>query len=188
MDASSEKAALRKTLLAERSRQRASDLAEKFCANAKALLDEVSANLVASYHPLSGEPNLTRLNEQLMREGRLVLPAIMGETLVWRFPERLEPGPFGTTVPIGEELELGAIDLMLVPAVAIDHAGYRLGRGGGFYDRTLAARAGLTPSKEVTPILFGVVYHDEFLSELPHLPHDVRMHGVVTEVEYGWFV
>ena len=69
---------------------------------------------------------------------------------------------------------LGKADLILVPALAIDHAGIRLGRGGGWYDRALALRADRTP-------VVGICWPGEFVeAPLPHLDHDLPVDAVLT--------
>jgi 5-formyltetrahydrofolate cyclo-ligase len=62
--------------------------------------------------------------------------------------------------------------LVIAPALAVDHAGWRLGRGAGYFDRALAHARGT---------LCAVVYADELLPVVPHEPHDVAVHLVVTE-------
>ena len=69
---------------------------------------------------------------------------------------------------------LNQADLILVPALAIDHAGIRLGRGGGWYDRALALRA------EQTSVV-GICWPGEFVEDpLPHLDHDLPVDAVLT--------
>ena len=69
---------------------------------------------------------------------------------------------------------LNQADLILVPALAIDHAGIRLGRGGGWYDRALALRA------EQAPVV-GICWPGEFVEDpLPHLDHDLPVDAVLT--------
>jgi 5-formyltetrahydrofolate cyclo-ligase len=73
---------------------------------------------------------------------------------------------------------VGAATAVVVPAVAVDRSGVRLGRGGGYYDRALLhARPGA--------LLVAVVYDDELLDELPAEPHDHRV-GVVVTPSGGW--
>lgn len=125
-----------------------------------------SASVVASYYSYGNEPNTLALNQALIASGKhLLLPRINGENLDWvqwdGSKESLvangkfyEPGGSVFT-------ELETIDLVLVPALAIDPDGYRLGQGGGFYDRAL-------------PLLrawkHGVVYNYERMEH--NLPRD----------------
>lgn len=91
-------------------------------------------------------------------------------------PSRLEDGPLRTRQPNTPRLGASAIagaGLVLVPALAVDHRGTRLGRGGGWYDLTL-------PLAGPHTALVAVVRDDELVRTLPSEPHDVRMTGVLT--------
>ena len=139
------------------------------------LLDipEVSnANVIASYYSYGTEPSTHALNEAIIASGKtLLLPRINGDLIDWvqwnGAPETLEPhGKFHQ--PTGAIFtQLDAIDLVLVPALAIDPDGYRLGQGGGFYDRAL-------------PLLrawkHGVVYtYEKMEHDLPREKWDIAM-------------
>lgn len=91
-------------------------------------------------------------------------------------PGSLVAGPLGILRPTGADLgpsAIGEAALVLVPALAVDRRGVRLGRGGGWYDRSLIlARPGTA--------LLAVVRDDEVVDELPREPHDVPVTGVVT--------
>jgi 5-formyltetrahydrofolate cyclo-ligase len=109
------------------------------------LLDipEISrALVVASYYSFGSEPDTLALNKALIAAGKtLLLPRINGENIDWvqwngSLDSLAENGKFHE--PIGPAFtDVDAIDLVLVPALAIDPEGYRLGQGGGFYDRAL---------------------------------------------------
>jgi 5-formyltetrahydrofolate cyclo-ligase len=139
------------------------------------LLDipEVSqANVIASYYSYGTEPSTHALNEAIIASGKtLLLPRINGDLIDWvqwdASPETLEPhGKFHQ--PTGAIFsQLDAIDLVFVPALAIDPDGYRLGQGGGFYDRAL-------------PLLkawkHGVVYtYEKMEHDLPREKWDIPM-------------
>jgi 5-formyltetrahydrofolate cyclo-ligase len=106
-------------------------------------LPEISrAKLIASYYSIGTEPSTIALNQAIIASGkRLVLPRISGEVIEWvEWNGKLETlqvsGKFHE--PIGPAIAaLDSIDVVLVPALAIDPDGYRLGQGGGFYDRAL---------------------------------------------------
>ncbi len=106
-------------------------------------LPEISrAHVIASYYSFGTEPSTIALNRAIVASGKtLILPRIIGDEIEWvewnGTPETLsENGKFHEpTGPIFTQLD--AIDLVLVPALAIDPDGYRLGQGGGFYDRAL---------------------------------------------------
>lgn len=106
-------------------------------------LPEISrAHIIASYYSYGTEPSTIALNRAIVSSGKtLLLPRIIGDDIEWvewdGTPETLaENGKFHE--PIGPAFtSLESIDLVLVPALAIDPDGYRLGQGGGFYDRAL---------------------------------------------------
>ena len=78
------------------------------------------------------------------------------------------PEPVGTPEPAGA---LATADLIIVPAALVDEAGYRLGWGGGFYDRALVGRD--------VPV-YALVHDDEIVAQVPREPHDRPVHGIVT--------
>lgn len=66
------------------------------------------------------------------------------------------------------------VDLYIIPGIAFDRRGYRLGWGQGYYDRLLAGKS--------AP-LFGIAYHCQILDHIPHEKHDIRMNLIVTDKE-----
>ena len=136
-------------------------------------LPEISrAQIIASYFSYGTEPDTTALNQKIIGSGKvLLLPRVNGETIEWvQWDGNIENlqsnGNFQE--PIGETFtDLGAIDLVLVPALAIDPDGFRLGQGGGFYDRALPL---LSAWKH------GVIYNYERMEhDLPREPWDIPM-------------
>jgi 5-formyltetrahydrofolate cyclo-ligase len=131
---------------------------------------------VSGFWPRNGEIDIRRLLTALHARGHDVLlphtPKI-GNPLVFRY---WHPGAemvrerFGTLRPIGE---IGVPDVLYVPLVAFDRRGYRVGYGGGFYDRTLA----LLPRH----VAIGCAFAAQELDEVPASHHDVRLHAVATE-------
>ena len=101
----------------------------------------------------------------------------------WEPDMILASGVFGTREPPGDAPEL-VPDLLLVPLLAFDAAGWRLGYGGGYYDRTLAAlraesRAEGRPKGGAVAV--GVAYAGQRVDAVPHGPHDERLDWIVTE-------
>lgn len=131
--------------------------------------------------PVGAEPGSPALVEALRAAGRRVLlPVVVGAApLDWAEytgPGSLSPARFGLLEPngprLGEHAIVEAVGL-LVPALAVDLAGSRLGRGAGHYDRSLPLVAPGVP-------LVAVVRAEELVPALPAEEHDVRMTGALT--------
>jgi 5-formyltetrahydrofolate cyclo-ligase len=124
---------------------------------------------VASYVAIGNEPAIQP------RLGWLLPVLRPDDDLDWgRYDGTLEPGRRGLMEPTGPRLGVDSIafaQLVLVPALAVDREGYRLGRGGGSFDRALVRATGL---------VVAVVHDDELVDELPREPHDVPVHAAVT--------
>jgi 5-formyltetrahydrofolate cyclo-ligase len=89
----------------------------------------------------------------------------------------LRVGRYGVREPIAEapsSLQEG--DLVVVPGIAFDREGRRLGHGGGWYDRTFGPFA-----RAIGPTLFGFAYADQIVPRVPHGPRDLRVEAIVTE-------
>jgi 5-formyltetrahydrofolate cyclo-ligase len=167
-------------------RARADQTAESHASEASALVSVVSkvtVDTVCAYLPFGNEPGTTAFVDALAAGGaRVLLPVILSRTepLDWaEYTDEadLVPSRFrGIREPGGKRLgtdAVGAAELILVPALAVDHRGVRLGRGAGHYDRSLVfAAAGAT--------LLAVVRDEELVERLPGEPHDVRMSGALT--------
>ncbi len=109
----------------------------------------------------------------------LLLPRVDGQTLRWHPTQTLPVaiGSYGIREPDPNSPQhTGPIDLWLLPAVGIDDRGFRLGQGGGFYDRTLAGTHGMR---------VAVVYECQRVERVPTEPHDQSIDAVVTEA--GWW-
>ena len=140
---------------------------------------------VCAYVPVGTEPGtIGMLDALLRRAGRVLLPAARtaadGTPLPLRWGEyrpgalnRARWGLLEPPEPLLPESTLADAGLVLVPALAVDRRGVRLGRGSGFYDRSLGERS---PHAR----LIAVVRDDEVLDELPAEPHDVRMTEALT--------
>ncbi len=122
------------------------------------------------YHPLPLELDLTPLLERY--PARYYLPKVAGEGLSVHPFGPLVPGPFGLMEPATSAVEPEVLDLVLVPGLAFDLEGFRLGRGRGFYDRFLASVAAKT---------VGVAPEALLLPRLPRDPWDVPVAYLATE-------
>lgn len=180
------KAALRQQLLAAR-RSVADDVR---AAEARSLSEHVdvvvtSGSTVCAYVPVNAEPgSLELLDVLLRRAGRVLLPVARTDAadtplpLRWAEyrPGHLVTARFGLLEPAEPWLPASALadaDLVLVPALAVDRHGVRLGRGRGFYDRSL-------PGRNRGAQLVAVVRDEELVDELPCEPHDVRVTHALT--------
>lgn len=133
------------------------------------------ADRVAAYVSVGSEPRTVALLEALAPR-KVLLPVLLADgDLDWALAgEGLEPGQHGLLEPRGRRLGADAIascGLVVVPALAVDRQGVRLGRGGGSYDRALARTRGW---------VVALLHDGELLAELPHEPHDRPVHAVVS--------
>ncbi|KIL97014.1 5-formyltetrahydrofolate cyclo-ligase [Paramagnetospirillum magnetotacticum MS-1] len=137
--------------------------------------------VVAGYWPLKGEMDPLPLMEALAAEGHLLaLPAVTetGGTLEfrpWTPGEVLEPGPHGTRHPSAASPIVP--QALLVPLLAFDRRGFRLGYGGGYYDRTLSdlRRRGAVPA-------IGLAFAAQEVERVPTDPWDIALDLVATEL------
>ena len=139
--------------------------------------------IVSGFMPYKSEITTIPLLNRLQGEGwQTALPVVIaaGEPLVfraWAPGEPLAPGLWDIPVPPETAPEV-IPDVLLVPMLAFDLRGYRLGYGGGFYDRTLEKLRAL---KKVTAV--GVAYHAQMADDVPVGPHDAPLDYVMTEQE-----
>lgn len=143
------------------------------------------ARTLAAFVPEPSEPGAGRLPDAYAELGaRVLLPVIPseGRILDWAiYTGELERGRFGLSHPVGPRLGSTAIaeaDAVVVPALAVDRSGIRLGRGGGYYDRALV-------HARPDAVLVTVVFDDERVDELPREDHDRPVIAVVTP-SGGW--
>jgi 5-formyltetrahydrofolate cyclo-ligase len=131
------------------------------------------AGTVAAYYSVGTEPDTRKLLYALWKRGTYVLlPLLLPDgDLDWASyegPDSLVPGPRRLLEP-GEPPRgrdaISRADLVLVPALAVDRTGNRLGRGGGSFDRALARVAPAIP-------VIALLYDDELINEVPAAPHD----------------
>jgi 5-formyltetrahydrofolate cyclo-ligase len=139
-----------------------------------------SRAVVSGFWPMQQEIDIRPLLHALHERGHpIALPVTpeRGHPLSfrrWRPGDQLIPGPLGTRQP-GPEAEPLTPDWLLVPLLAFDRAGRRLGYGGGYYDRTLAGLPGA--------VSIGCGYAAQELDEVPAGPDDVRLTAIATEAE-----
>lgn len=150
---------------------------EQLCAGLRQQPAWQSATSILLFAPLAGEPDVTPLMDE--RSSRLTaFPRFNSSTGAYeacslRALAELIPGRFGVLEPDAgcPVVPLNQLDLVLVPGLAFDLAGRRLGRGKGFYDRLLA---------QVRGHKSGVAFEAQIVPEVPEEPHDVRVNSILT--------
>jgi 5-formyltetrahydrofolate cyclo-ligase len=155
-----------------------SDRARQIGTHLDMLLPDLAGVSVSLYWPFRGEPDLRGWAEAIRARGATcVLPVVVEKNAplifrLWRAGEPLAPGVWNIPIPAnGAEL---VPDVVIAPVVGFDQQGYRLGYGGAFYDRTLAA---LTKK----PRTVGVGYSQAAIATIYPLHHDIPMDVIVTE-------
>jgi len=132
---------------------------------------------VAAYLSVGTEPGTAALLAALaQRQVEVLLPVLLPDAdLDWaRAGDGVAPGPHGLLEPTGKRLgrdAVGDCDLVVVPALAVDRVGARLGRGGGSYDRALPRTRGW---------VVALLHDGESVRQLPVEPHDAPVHAVIT--------
>jgi 5,10-methenyltetrahydrofolate synthetase len=143
-----------------------------------ALLGDVAGKAISVYWPFRGEPDLRPWMRGLGARGaRCALPVVVEKARplafrLWRPGDRLEPGIW--SIPVPAEGAVVVPDVVIAPVVGFDRDCFRLGHGGGYFDRTLAA---LSPR----PLAVGVGYAMAEIATIYPLSHDIPMAAIVTE-------
>ena len=139
---------------------------------------ETQAQVIASYAPQHSEPDVSEFNDWVVATGReLLLPRVVGGTLEFASGD-LRQGSFGISEPDGKTRNLSELELVLVPALAVDAAGNRLGKGRGYYDRVLG---------DIRCPKFAVIFDAEFFDQLPQESHDQRVSGAISPSAINYF-
>lgn len=142
------------------------------------VIGDVTGKMVSLYWPFRGEPDLRPwLASVNARGGKSALPVAieLGRPLIFRAyapGDKLERGVWNIPVPVPSPEVIP--DIVIAPLVGFDVAGYRLGYGGGFFDRTLAA----LPRKA---LVIGIGYEIARLPTIFPQPHDIPMDRIITE-------
>ncbi len=153
-------------------------LATRIAEGLDALLGEIAGRTIGVYWPIRGEPDLRPWMDRVREKGGacalpvVVRPKAPVEFRVWRLGAPLERGVWD--IPVPAEGPAVVPDAVVAPVVGFDRGCYRLGYGGGYYDRTLGA---LAPR----PLAVGVGAASAALPSIFPLPHDVPMDAIVTE-------
>jgi 5-formyltetrahydrofolate cyclo-ligase len=187
MEPAIDKVALRKELLRQRlalSSETLQDYSQQICDRLQSSPQFQNARTILAYLSIRQEPDLSPLWTASPRSIQWGLPRCVGKDLVFHNcdptnPAHFHAGAYGIQEPLPElpVIQPETVDLILVPAVACDRRGYRLGYGAGYYDRLFAQ-----PQWGKIPAI-GIVVHFALLAALPHDPWDFPLQGICTEQE-----
>lgn len=135
-----------------------------------------SANIILLYHSLPDEVHTHDFLTKWQAKKQLLLPVVVGDELELRrfsSPNDLQVGAYNIQEPVGECFnDFSTIELVVVPGMAFDKQGHRLGRGKGYYDRLLP--------KLTNAYKLGVCFPYQYIEEVPTDEHDIRMDEVLT--------
>ncbi|MCM3780105.1 5-formyltetrahydrofolate cyclo-ligase [Microbacterium hydrocarbonoxydans] len=186
-DVEHEKRALRAEL--RERRQLLSDAQRENAASAIAerlddLIEELGAGSISCFLSTTTEPGTRDFVKAAVRRGiRVLLPVTRADGLLdWAVAsddDETSEGLFGLPEPTGEVLgpiAVNDVDLMIIPAAAVDRTGMRMGWGRGYFDKTIG-------SMEKCPPVYAVIYDSEVLDSLPSEVHDQPVNGVVTPTQ-----
>lgn len=133
----------------------------------------LEAKTILLYYPIQNEVDVLPLVKKYKREKTLLFPVSHRRGMTvhpYAGNEHMHRGKFGIPEPTTPAYD-GEIDLVIVPAVAFDAKGRRLGRGGGYYDRFI--------KKLTHTVLVGVGYDFQLVDEVPAVRHDQRVHRII---------
>ena len=139
--------------------------------------------IVSGFSPLKTEINPVPLMRKLADAGaQLALPVVAGKgkpliMRAWSFGEPLDSGVWGIREPKADSAEVPP-DILLVPLLAFDRHGHRIGYGAGYYDMTIARLRAMKPVVAV-----GIAYAAQEIGEVPVTPRDARLDLMLTERE-----
>ncbi len=148
----------------------------------------MGAEALAAYLAFDGEPDVRHVLDRFTGKGKTLALPLIGpapepamEFHQWRPSEPLICNRYGIEEPSGGRgVPVGDLAAVLMPLVAFDEYGGRLGMGAGFYDRALSRHR-----NQARPLRIGVAYSLQQVTRVPTRDHDVELHAVVTE--QGWF-
>ncbi len=181
---SDQKAALRRQAMAAASAAASAYGEEAGVRVAKAFFASIPLeqhSIISGYAPLKSEIDPMPLLTQLHKKGHTIaLPHVEGKYLPltmrrWKPGQKLVAGQLGTSQPEKTSDEL-LPNIVITPLLGFDRQGHRLGRGGGFYDRTIMELRARGPV-----LAIGIAFSAQELPAIPHEAHDQRLDWIVTE-------
>ena len=185
MSAGEDKANLRSKVRARRLevfRNHGAEAAQSLARHLMAILENRPVMNVAGYWAVGSEIDLTPVLNALDEEGwNVALPVVVENDAPlifrrWHAGDELRDGPLQTLQPSADREEM-VPDVILTPLLAFDDAGYRLGQGGGFYDRTLQK----LKEREGGILSVGVAFSAQRVETVPRDEYDQRLDMIVTE-------
>ena len=189
-DPADAKAALRKSAAAKRAAAARDlpDAADAVAGHADQLVARFGAGIYAAYLPIRSELSPLPLVSALLTLGNMqsAMPITPEPGLPlsfhhWSPGDALDAGPYGTTQPPADR-EIMVPRVILAPMLAFDAGCWRLGYGGGFYDRTIA---GLRDAEHSVSVL-GIAYAEQQVDQVPVGPFDMVLDGVITPAGILW--
>ncbi len=175
------KSRLREEFLEKRSKLKEKEARDEIiCRKILAMEEYQTAKVVAGFYPVGSEVNITAVLKEAMENRILLLPVCISDGImqlrrVTSF-DRLEKGKFNIPEP-GKDCELfeaESVDFMLVPGLAFDSEGNRIGYGGGYYDRIICRLS-------ESCITCGVGYSVQYTNRLPSEKYDMKIKKFISE-------
>lgn len=172
---------LRKWIAQEKTRYSASTL-KALSVDILTCLEELDAfqqaNTVLLYHSMRDEVDTHGFIEKWKDHKKIILPVVVGDVLELRLytgPQDLAKGPFGIGEPTGELFtDYPTIDIAIVPGLAFDTDGHRLGRGKGYYDKLLP---------HIPALKAGICFPFQLIEKIPVEATDINMDIIITSNE-----
>jgi 5-formyltetrahydrofolate cyclo-ligase len=170
---------LRREMLDKRTHCPSEELLPPLAANLQAYLSKHIPECLGAYWPIKNEPDLRPFLSSWLKthpQTRIALPLIRGGQMtygLWRPEDALTPGYCGIPEPDGEHAV--APDTLIVPCVAFDSQKYRLGYGGGWFDRYLA------DDKTARPHTVGIAFEFSHIPTICAEPHDIPLDVIISD-------
>lgn len=133
---------------------------------------------IGIFNSFGDEIDTQSLIHELNKQSKLTfLPRVEGNQIVmcsFKMGDTLKQSTYGILEPINEPTDLDQIDVMIVPMLAFSEQGYRLGYGGGYYDRLL---------KNYNGLILGLAYDYSLSNDIPIEGHDIKCHRIISDRE-----
>lgn len=135
---------------------------------------------IGCYASMQSEPPTSLLRKKLLELGFSIYLPIITESNELLWGEDCEPfttNRFGIPEPEKGDISTSDLSCLIIPALAVDQFGNRLGKGAGYYDKALSS---VSSFADDGPLRIALVFEDEVLTEIPHEPHDQKIDLIVT--------